>query len=816
MSLDWPFDYEWHFLLDVEGNLDLDWLYFCLVDFYFLVFYAISVDFDWHFFYDFVGDQLFHFNFDWFLHLHSYLNYLLYLHCFVLFFLHHYCFLDFHFDGHLNCLDLDLRDWNFNYLQLTNSFHNYFFNNFGHFNYLLHYPGDGHDFLHYFLNLDYAGDFHYLLNDSVDELRLNFHYLFFNNDRHCLFHFDGFDHFLPGCNNLNLFNFNLPDFLRDEGGFDFSLNWNFLSDEEGHNFLCFHIFGDQNFLDEGFIDKDLNLPDLFFLVTFDEVRAVDVDLLGHFPDEFLLNFKFNFNQFFKGVGDDNRFVSVLGELDNLNFRFFDLDGNLGDNFNCVLIFDDDGNCLLYFNQLSFGDDVRNSNFDGFDYLLGLYLRDNFFNSFNNFNQFLHFGLNYSLYLFDFNVSDDFVDLDFPCYFFSFHEWDYFLNFDGDLFGDFDYSLDDDLFGGGNLDQFIRVDLDGNLFVDLHFDRFLDVDWNLSGGSVYFLLFLFEYGWFLGVERYTFLVVHGVVNFVLDDDGGFDVPGGWPEEFYDSIDFKVIALLLKHGDQSSIKGKLNAVFLPDTHQLLQKFFQHGLQMHDHLQLLGVVVDVDIVNSHHAYILHYYLFQAFDGGAFDELCEELGLEELDYFWGAVGLQFGELQVDSFELACQDADQFSKFFLLALDLVDSDAGCGQVHPAVDVDEVDAFLLEFSGEPVKFLSSFEVGVVGLYVLYFVLEEGKDIFVVILCRFCPLGHLELISEVVNSPQSLEVVDKADYSISLPILIEFMLLQQSVHFPGHAQYQGPGVDLDLFVDDPGEVVEVEVEFLVGGEHLVFE
>ena len=70
--------------------------------------------------------------------------------------------------------------------------------------------------------------------------------------------------------------------------------------------------------------------------------------------------------------------------------------------------------------------------------------------------------------------------------------------------------------------------------------------------------------------------------------------------------------------------------------------------------------------------------------------------------MGLQFGELQVDSFELACQDADQFSTFFLLALDLVDSDAGCGQVHPAVDVDEVDAFLLEFSGEPVKFLSSF------------------------------------------------------------------------------------------------------------------
>ena len=185
--------------------------------------------------------------------------------------------------------------------------------------------------------------------------------------------------------------------------------------------MCFHIFGDQNFLDEGFIDKDLNFPYLFFLVTFDEVRAVDVDLLGHFPDEFLLNFKFDLNQFFKGVGDDNRFVSVLGEFYNLNFRFFDLDGNLGDNFNCVLIFDDDGNCLLYFNQLSFGDDVRNSNFDGFDYLLGLYLRDNFFNSFNNFNQFLHFGLNYSLYLFDFNVSDDFVDLDFPCYFFSFHE-----------------------------------------------------------------------------------------------------------------------------------------------------------------------------------------------------------------------------------------------------------------------------------------------------------------------------------------------------------------------------------------------------------
>ena len=56
VSLDWFLDNKWHFLLNVEGNLNLDWLYFCLVDLYFLVFYTISVDLDWHFFDDFIGD----------------------------------------------------------------------------------------------------------------------------------------------------------------------------------------------------------------------------------------------------------------------------------------------------------------------------------------------------------------------------------------------------------------------------------------------------------------------------------------------------------------------------------------------------------------------------------------------------------------------------------------------------------------------------------------------------------------------------------------------------------------------------------------
>ena len=151
-----------------------------------------------------------------------------------------------------------------------------------------------------------------------------------------------------------------------------------------------------------------------------------------------------------------------------------------------------------------------------------------------------------------------------------------------------------------------------------------------------------------------------------------------------------------------------------------------------------------------------------------------------------------------------------------MDSDAGGGQVHPAVDVDEIDAFLLEFPGEPVEFLCSFEVGMIGLDVLYLVLEEGEDVFVVVFCHFCPLGHLELVPHVVDPSQSLDVVEKADYSISLLILIELVLFQEPVHFPGHAEDQGSGVDLDLFVDDPGEVVEVEVKFLVVGEHLFFE
>ena len=452
-------------------------------------------------------------------------------------------------------------------MQLTDSFHHYFFNYFRYFNNLLHYSGYGYDFLNYFLYLDDARDFHYFLNNSVDKLGLNFHDLFFNNDRDCSLNFNGFDNFLSGWNNLNLFNFNFPDFFGDEGCFDLGLNWDFFPDVEGNNFLCLYIFGDQNFLEERFVDEDLNFPDLFFLITFDEVWTIDVDLLGNFPDKFFLNFKFNFNQFFKGIGDNNRFISIFCKLDDLYFRFFDLDRNFCDNFNCVLIFDDDWNCFLNLNQLGFGDNVGNSNLDWFYNLPGLYLWDNLFYSFNYFNQFLYLCLYYPFNLFHLNISDDFIDLYLSQNLLSFHEWDYLLDFDGDLFGDLDYSLDNDLFGGGNFNQFIGVDLDRNLSVDLDFGRFLDVDGDLPGGRVYGLLFLFEDCGFLGVERHAFFVVHGVVDFVFDDDGGFKVTCGWSEEFNDGVDFKIVALFLKHCDQSSIKGELDSMFLTDAHQFL---------------------------------------------------------------------------------------------------------------------------------------------------------------------------------------------------------------------------------------------------------
>ena len=90
-----------------------------------------------------------------------------------------------------------------------------------------------------FFYLDDARDFHYFLNNSVDKLGLNFHDLFFNNDGDCFLNFNGFDNFLSGWNNLNLFDLNLPDFFGDEGGFDLGLNWNFFTDVEGNNFLCF-------------------------------------------------------------------------------------------------------------------------------------------------------------------------------------------------------------------------------------------------------------------------------------------------------------------------------------------------------------------------------------------------------------------------------------------------------------------------------------------------------------------------------------------------------------------------------------------------
>ena len=89
--------------------------------------------------------------------------------------------------------------------------------------------------------------------------------------------------------------------------------------------------------------------------------------------------------------------------------FFDFDGDLGDDLDWVLIFDDDWDCFLDLDDLGFSDDMRHFYLNFFHDLSGFCYWYYFFNIVDNFNDFLYFCFNNSFYFSGFDISNNFIN-----------------------------------------------------------------------------------------------------------------------------------------------------------------------------------------------------------------------------------------------------------------------------------------------------------------------------------------------------------------------------------------------------------------------
>ena len=317
--------------------------------------------------------------------------------------------------------------------------------------------------------------------------------------------------------------------------------------------------------------------------------------------------------------------------------------------------------------------MRDSYLYFLDYFSGLALRDHPLHGLCDLHQFLDLCLDDPLNLSDLYVSNDLVDFNLFDDFLSAVHCHYFLDLNRNLLGHLDDSLHNDLSGGWNLDELLTFHLERNMLDYLTLHWLLDVDGDFLDGSVYLLLLLFKDNRLGGCHRNSLLEAHGVVNLVLDDNGSLDVPGWGSEHLQDSIYVKVSALLLKHGDEGSVKGEFNSVFLPDAHKFFKKFLEHGLEVEDHLHLFRVVIGIHVIDSHLLYLINYNLLQTFDRSTFDQFDQKLRLEQLGNLARAMGLKLREFHVNSLELSSQDANELPQLGFLPLHFVKPDTGSG-----------------------------------------------------------------------------------------------------------------------------------------------
>lgn len=289
-------------LLEYEWNLHLNRLHFRFMDEHLLILNTISVGLNRHFLDDFDWNSFLNFNLHVFLFSNQFLHYFLYFYCFYLFLFHYYRTIHKDLDGNFNFLNDYLRHWNLNYLQYCLIHCDNLFNDLRNLNYFLYYSGHHNNLFDNFLDLHHPWHFHNLLDDSVDELWLNFYDFLLDDDWNWFFYMDRLNYFLPCRHDPDFLNLYLSDLFRNAGHVDLSNNWNLLSDIQWNYLFDFDIFCYKYLLDDRLVDKHFNLSYYFFHITFNEVGTLNVYFFWDLSNDFFFHLQFCENCLFNCIG----------------------------------------------------------------------------------------------------------------------------------------------------------------------------------------------------------------------------------------------------------------------------------------------------------------------------------------------------------------------------------------------------------------------------------------------------------------------------------------------------------------------------------
>ena len=295
------FDHKWNFLLHNERHLYFNWLHFCFVNEHLLILDTVSVGFIWILFNDLNRNSSLSLNLYNFLLCYGSFHNSLDFDCLDFFLFEDDYSIHKYLDGHLYFLDYNLRNWNFNDLKNCLINYHYFLDYFRNLYDLLDNTRNYNNLLYYPLHLHNSRDFNNFLDDSINELLLNFDYFLFDDDGYWLINMNGFYYFLFSSHNLYLLNFDFFDLIRHTRNIYFVYDWHLLSNVEWNYLFDLDVFGDKNFLNDWFVNKYFDFSNGFFFVSFDEMWTLDEHLFGYLFDDFLLNFQFSVDWLFNSI-----------------------------------------------------------------------------------------------------------------------------------------------------------------------------------------------------------------------------------------------------------------------------------------------------------------------------------------------------------------------------------------------------------------------------------------------------------------------------------------------------------------------------------
>jgi hypothetical protein len=295
-------DNKWNFLLDDERHLHFNRFHFCFVNEYLLILDTISVCFNWHFLDDLNRDSSLSLNLNTFLLCYDSFHYLLDFDCLDFFLFTDDWSIHKYLNGHLYLLDDNLRNWNFNDLKNWLINYHYFLDYFRYLYYLLDNTRNYNNFLYYLLYLYNSWHFYNFLDDSVNELLLNFDNFLFDDDGYWLINMNGFYYFLFSRHNLYFLYFDFFYLLRHTRHIDFIYDGHLLSNVEWNYFFNLDVFSDKNFLNDWLVNKYFDLSDRFFFISLDEVWTLNEQLFRYLSYYFFLYFQFSIYWFFNSIG----------------------------------------------------------------------------------------------------------------------------------------------------------------------------------------------------------------------------------------------------------------------------------------------------------------------------------------------------------------------------------------------------------------------------------------------------------------------------------------------------------------------------------